>query len=176
VRIETERLVLRRWRADDIDPIAAILLDPAVARWLGDGPSREDVERAIERYERSWEARGFGRFAVEERATGALVGRVGIMRADAWTATPEKEELGWAIAPVRWGLGYASEAARASIHDGFARLGLRRILAFTLAENVASRRVMERCGMTERGTATWAGLPHVWYDVTPTGRRPPPET
>lgn len=161
--------MLRRWSADDVDSLAAILLDPAVARWLGHG-TPDDVERAIERYEHSWGEAGFGRFAVEERVTGALVGRVGIMREDTWTATREKEELGWAIAPAHWGLGYATEAAGAAIVDGFARVGLRRILAFTLPENVPSQRVMERCGMTPRGTTDWAGLPHVWYDLTPADR------
>lgn len=169
MRIETERLVLRRWHAEDVDPLAAILLDPAVARWLGH-EALDDVDRAIGRYERSWQEAGFGRFAVEERTTGALVGRVGIMREDAWTATPEKEEVGWAISPARWGLGYATEAARAAIADGFARVGLRRILAFALPHNTASRHVMARCGMTLRGTATWAGVPHVWCDLTPADR------
>lgn len=171
MRIETERLALRRWRAGDVDPLTEILLDPRVSQWLGGEGSRDDVAAAIQRYEHSWESLGFGRFAVEERATGELVGRVGIMRADAWSATPEKDEVGWVVAPSRWGHGYAGEAARAALADGLDRAGLPRIVAFTLPENVASRRVMEQCGMTERGEAEWAGLTHVWYDVTPP--RPP---
>jgi RimJ/RimL family protein N-acetyltransferase len=164
VRIETDRLVLRRWRPEDVAPLAEILLDPAVAEWLGD-PSWDDVERAIDRYERSWDLLGFGRFAVEERTTGRLVGRVGIMRQDGWVVTPQSDEIGWAIASDCWDRGYATEAARAAIADGFGRVGLPRVLSWTLPGNHASRRVMEKCGLVRQGIAGWAGLEHVWYAI-----------
>ncbi len=92
------------------------------------------------------------------------------MRVEAWTATPEKDEIGWVIAPSRWGAGYATEAAQSAIRDGFERVGLDRIVSFTLPENVASWRVMERCGMHRRGEAEWAGRMHIWYDATPSVR------
>lgn len=169
VRIETERLVLRRWHPDDVAALAAIVLHPEVAAWLGGG-SRDDVERAVERYEHSFEELGYGRFAVEDRATGELVGRVGIMRQDGWTTTPERDEVGWAVGHAHWGQGVATEAARAAIADGFERVGLGRILSWTLPENVASRRVMEKCGLAFRGNAAWAGLDHVWYALDAPGR------
>ena len=68
MRLETERLVLRRWLPDDVDPLAAILLHPDVVAWIGPaGANRDDVARAIERYDRHWEAHGFGRLAVVDR-------------------------------------------------------------------------------------------------------------
>jgi RimJ/RimL family protein N-acetyltransferase len=164
VRIETERLVLRRWTQDDVGPLSEILLAPAVAAWLGH-PSWDDVERTLAHYEHSWDTLGFGRFAVEERSTGRLVGRVAVMRQEGWVATPDSDEVGWAIVADCWGRGYATEAARAAITDGFERVGLRRILSWTLPDNDASRRVMEKCGLTLGGTAEWAGREHLWYAI-----------
>lgn len=144
--------------------LASILMHPDVATWVGER-SIDDVAMTIARYEHSWDTLGYGRFAVEDRATGALLGRVGVMRQDAWQATPEKDEVGWAIDRAGWGEGLATEAAAATLRDGFERVGLRRIVSFTLAENLASLRVMEKCGMTRMGTASWAGRPHVWCSI-----------
>jgi RimJ/RimL family protein N-acetyltransferase len=162
VRIETDRLVLRRWQLDDVEPLAAIRSHPEVARWLGQS-TLDDTRRVVERFEESFESRGFGRFAVEDRESGALVGWSGLMHAAAWEATPEKDEIGWLVAPDRWGEGLASEAARAALDDAFERVGLLRVIAFALPENEASIRVMERCGMSRGGLGAWHGRPHVWY-------------
>jgi RimJ/RimL family protein N-acetyltransferase len=117
---------------------------------------------------------GFGRFAVDDRHTGELVGRVGVMRQPDCMATEEKDEVGWVIAAGRWGEGLATEAAAASIRDSFHRVGLVRILSWTLPENVASRRVMEKCGLRFRGTADWKGREHIWYDARGAWPQPRP--
>lgn len=164
MKIETERLVLRRWRDDDLEPLARILLHPDVARWLDAADATiDDVARVIERYQKHWQELGFGRFAVEDRASGALVGRAGIMWENSWLAGACKHEVGWVIDPPRWGEGLATEAATAAIADGFARCHLDRVVAFTPPENLASRRVMEKCGLHLIGTASWNGRIHVWY-------------
>ena len=108
---------------------------------------------------------GFGRFAVAERATGMLLGRVGVMRHPDWAETPERDEVGWVIAAERWGEGLATEAAAAAITDVLGRVGLTRVLSWTLPENLASRRVMEKCGLRYAGTVAWKGREHVWYDL-----------
>ena len=96
VEIETERLVLRQLTPDHLEPLAAILLHPEVARWLGPpDASIDDVARAIDRYERHWETRCYGRLAVCDRVSGALLGRAGVMHEERWTATDCKDELGW---------------------------------------------------------------------------------
>lgn len=160
MRIETARLVLRRWEPDDVDTLFAFVIQPDIARWLPYG-TRDDAIAAIERYERSFEEHGFGRFAVIDRRTAELVGRVGLMHAPEWSAT---DEIGWAIARERWGDGLASEAAATAIDDAFDRVGLDRIVAWTTPD-VASQRVMETCGMRQGGSARWKGREHVWYDV-----------
>lgn len=164
LRIETPRLLLRRWRVADIDVLAELYADPAIERWLGP-LTRDDAQSTVMRYEHHWDIFGFGRFAVEDLGSGRLVGRVGVMRQPDWTETPEKDEVGWVIAADRWGEGLAGEAADAAIRDAFERVGLERVVSFTLPENAASRRVMEKCGLTYRGLASWKDRRHVWYDV-----------
>ena len=161
----TDRLLLREWHAGDVDRLVQIHDHPDVARMLG-RLTRADAAATIDRYSRHWELEGFGRFAVEDRASGRLVGRVGLMRQEEWTLTPENVEVGWTIDRSRWGEGLATEAALAAIADGFARAGLDRVLSWTLPHNAASRRVMEKCGLEPQGTAVWKGLEHVWYSVT----------
>jgi RimJ/RimL family protein N-acetyltransferase len=158
--------VLRRFSPDDVEPLAAILLHPDVARWLGPpGADRGDVARAMDRYERHWEAYGFGRLAVLDRATGALVGRTGLMRQPEWRPTACKDEIGWAVDRRRWGDGLATEAAAAALQDVFDRVGLEQVVSFALPANTASVRVMEKLGLARGGESEWKGTPHVWYSV-----------
>jgi len=164
LHIETERLVLRQWRPDDVDALLQIYAHPEVARWLGPA-TQDDVTTSIERYEHAWDVLGFGRWAVDDRASRRLVGRVGVMRQPSWGGSAVKDEIGWVVERARWGEGLATEAARAAVADVFARVGLPAVVSFALPENVASRRVMEHCGMRERGVALWAGRDHVWYSL-----------
>jgi RimJ/RimL family protein N-acetyltransferase len=164
MRIETARLVLRRWSEADVDDLAQLHSHPAVAAWLGP-LTREDAETAVARYQEHWVVHGFGRFAVADRETGALVGRVGVMHQPDWIATAEKDELGWVIAAGRWGQGLATEAATAALADVFGRVGLGRIVSWTTPDNLGSRRVMEKCGLQYRGSTAWKGRAHFWYDV-----------
>ncbi len=164
VRIETPRLVLRRWRPDDVGGLAEIYADPTIVGWLGP-LTRDDAAITVERYEHHWDVHGFGRFAVEDYRTGTFVGRVGIMRQPDWAETREQDEVGWVIRADRWGEGLATEAAAASIADAFDRVGLERVLSWTLPDNLASRRVMEKCGLAYGGATDWKGREHVWYDV-----------
>ena len=76
MQIETERLVLRRWVDADVEALARIHAEPAIAAWLGELP-RDDAAITVARYEHHWDVFGFGRFAVADRFTGMLVGRVG---------------------------------------------------------------------------------------------------
>jgi RimJ/RimL family protein N-acetyltransferase len=163
-QIETPRLVLRRWRAADVEALAAIHAHPEVARWLGP-LGRDDAAATVERYEHHWGVFGFGRFAVDDRATARLVGRVGVMRQPDWTTAPEKDEIGWVVRADRWGEGIATEAAAAAIADAFGRVGLERIISFALPENARSRSVMDKCGLAYRGHVAWKGREHVWYDL-----------
>ena len=164
MRIVTNRLVLRRWNADDAPALHALITDLRVAEWLGSADlTLADVPPWIETNELSFDERGYGRFAVVDRETGELVGRVGMAYAEQWHGTPEKEEIGWVIHPDRWGEGLATEAAAAVIADTFRRVGLERIVSFTMPTNIASRRVMEKLGFAFERDIVHRGLPHLLY-------------
>lgn len=147
MRIETARLVLRRWRADDdSEAFAAINADPAVARYLPGVMPRPISDALITRFEAHFAAHGFARWAVERRVDGALLGFVGgqVVHFDA-PFTPAVE-IGWRLGTQAWGHGYAREAAEATLRDLRQRLGLVDIVSFTVAANRASWGLMERLG------------------------------
>jgi RimJ/RimL family protein N-acetyltransferase len=154
VVIETERLVLRRWRMSDAEPFAAINADPAVMRWIGGGRvlGRGLSDDLIARFEKEWEERGFGLWAVGSRAEPeALLGFCGLTVPMFLPAVLPAVEVGWRLARAAWGRGYATEAARAALAYGFgAAVGMEEIIAIVDPSNARSLRVAEKLGMTAR--------------------------
>ena len=148
--LETERLLLRRFTADDAAHLCALDADPAVMRFLTGGiPTPCDAIRReiLPRFLRSYAAdEGYGYWAAIVRATGEFAGWFSLRPRGA--AYPDEAELGYRLRRESWGQGYAPEGASALIRKGFAEVGLRRIVATTYQDNVASRRVMEKIGLT----------------------------
>jgi RimJ/RimL family protein N-acetyltransferase len=144
--IETERLLLRRWREADIEPNTAMLADPASGRFItSDGKPVTDAFlgwRNAAIMAGHWTLHGFGMFVVEEKQTGSFVGRVGPWSPPGWPGF----EMGWGIASGFRGKGYAVEAATASIDWVFARFEIDRIIHCIDRENVASQGVARRLG------------------------------
>jgi RimJ/RimL family protein N-acetyltransferase len=142
--IETERLTLRLWNASDFDTYAAMCADPEVMRFLG-------PRRPLLRFEAwqtfasligHWHLRGFGMFAVVERTSGEVIGRIGPWEPEGW---PEFE-IGWTLRPSHWGKGYATEAVRASIQYAFSELGRQHLISIIDPENIRSIAVATRVG------------------------------
>lgn len=146
----TERLLLRRFTPADVDHLVALDGDPAVMRYLTGGAAtpRDVIERDIlPRFLRYYAAGdGFGFWAVIERARGDFLGWVHFRPPAA--ANPGEVELGYRLRQATWGRGYATEASRALIDRGFADFGVQRVVASTYQDNLGSRRVMEKVGMT----------------------------
>ena len=163
--VETERLLLRAWRESDLDPYARMCADPEVMRYLPRLLNREQSEEQVAGFVRHWEERGFGLWAMEHRATGAFVGFVGLLRQENWPEGEHKTEVGWRLERSFWGRGLATEGARASLRYGFEEMDLEGIISFTLPENAASRRVMEKAGLTLRGEVLWKDHELVWYAI-----------
>lgn len=163
--LTTERLRLRAWRLEDVEPMAAINVDSRVGEWLGGTIDLEETRARLQLYGYHWEEHGFGIWAVEERASGRLVGRTGLMHWDDWTAGPHDAEIGWTFDPAVWGKGYATEAARTVLDWAATQPGLRTIISITRPDNIASRRVMEKLGMIYRGETVWRGSSQVWYGI-----------
>jgi len=146
--METERLILRRWRERDWEPYVEMMLDAQVSDWIGGPFSRAEALSRIDKNEAALSEHGYGRMAMERRADGAFLGYCGLMPCGDTPPTPLGFEVGWSLARPAWGEGYATEAARAVFADGFARLGLAEILAFTGEKNLRSQAVMRRLAMT----------------------------
>ncbi|MFE6099341.1 GNAT family N-acetyltransferase [Streptomyces laurentii] len=149
VLLETPRLVLRRWRADDVVPMAAVNADPEVMRWIGDGSVRDEQQtrRGIEAMEREWHRQGFGLFAVEIRSTGELAGFTGLSVPDFMPELLPAVEIGWRLGRTYWGQGLATEAAAAALRFGFENCELGRIVSIVQLDNGASERIMTKLGM-----------------------------
>ena len=144
--IETERLLLRRPTEADVESPPAWLSDPEVMDWLGGvEPAAEVVRQWLDQ----WERFPTGKFLVELKSDGALVGRVGANYYDVqtWQRSPVGEpELGWALAREQWGHGYATEAARALRDWALGERGLNRLISLIQHGNVRSVRVAEKLG------------------------------
>jgi RimJ/RimL family protein N-acetyltransferase len=142
--VETERLTLRQLRASDVHAYAELCADPDVMKYIGDGGplSRDDAWRQLAMLIGHWELRGFGTWAVEEKATGSFVGRVGLHHPAGW---PEPE-IGWMLVRRVWGRGYAHEAANAAVGVAFDSLAWNRAISLIAPDNTRSIAVAERLG------------------------------
>ena len=164
---ETERLVVRDLTDADAEALYDMHRRDEVMRWL-DRTLSTGVADELARLER-WRAMRegpYGFFGIEERETRRLVG---VLVFKPFDDLPHLD-LGWRLNPDVWGRGYATEAARGAIERAFGELGLDELAATTLPDNVKSRAVMERLGMTYVGDCIHANLPHVLYLL----RRPDP--
>jgi ribosomal-protein-alanine N-acetyltransferase len=132
----------------DREPFAALNVDPAVMEYFPAPLSRRGSDHLIEMIENGFEQRGFGLWAVEVRATETFIGFTGLSEPSFESHFTPAVEIGWRLAREAWGEGYAAEAARASLAFGFEEIGFDQIVSFTSAENMRSRAVMERIGMT----------------------------
>ncbi|QIN85292.1 GNAT family N-acetyltransferase [Rubrobacter tropicus] len=159
VFLETERLLLRRFTEADADALCDLDADPEVMRFLTGGKPtpRDEIENEVlpaflGYYERF---AGFGFWAAIERSTGEFLGWFHFRP----SGDPDEVELGYRLRRSAWGKGYATEGSRALIRKGFTDLGVGRVVAETMAANVASRRVMEKSGLTHARTfhQEWPG-------------------
>jgi RimJ/RimL family protein N-acetyltransferase len=158
MRLETERLVLRKPEPGDLDGYAELWGDPEVVRYLsGTTLPRGEVPRAIDRMLGQWERHGVGLFSVLRKEDDRLVGRVGYLLWDPerWVNAMHEQldgelelEIGWTISSSLWGNGYATEAALACRDHAFSELGRDRVISLIAPENVASIRVAEKIGET----------------------------
>jgi len=151
--IETARLRLRGHGLADYQNCAALWGNAQVTRHIGGKPQTpEESWSRLLRYLGHWSLLGYGYWLIEERETGEFVGEVGIsdykrMMEPPLGCTPE---VGWVLAPPKQGQGYATEVVRAVVHWGMAHFGQRELACLISPENLASIRVANKCGFTER--------------------------
>lgn len=170
--IATQRLLLRGWREEDVEPFIRHTNTPAVMRWLGGVRDEADVRAMLLGKFAGWqEERGFTFWAVERRSDNVLLGFCGLKTADdAGTKIEGLHEVGWRLREDAWGQGFAREAASASLDFAFGRAGARQVVALTVAGNKPSWGLMERLGMTRRPEfdyegPDWAETPVIVYTI-----------
>ncbi len=147
--LRTERLILRDWRDDDIDPFTAMSQDPAVMEFFPKLLERDEVAAITKRVRAAIERNGFGFWALERDRE--LIGYCGISRVTFDAHFTPAVEIGWRLARHAWGHGYATEAARAALEHAWA-IGLQSIVAFLVPTNHRSAAVAERIGMVRDPT------------------------
>jgi RimJ/RimL family protein N-acetyltransferase len=150
LHLETPRLTLRQFVESDLDALAAMYADAESMRFLGTGgtANRQETWRAIGSMLGHWLLRGYGMWAVEERSSGSMVGRVGFIDPEGWPGF----ELGWMIERSRRGRGYAPEAASVALRYARDVLRKERVISLIRPQNVASIRVAEKIGQRHDGS------------------------
>ena len=147
-QIQTQRLKLRRWRKNDLEPFAALNSDPLVMEHFPSLMSEAETADMITRIERHFDEHGFGLWAVEHKASADLIGFTGLAAPSFEAPFMPAVEVGWRLAYEHWGNGYATEAAKAVLGFAFVEAGLDEVVSFATPANVRSTSVMERLGMT----------------------------
>lgn len=162
--IETERFLLRGYRPDDIEAFAAFYASPR-SRYVGGPMTAELACRAFMTYAGHWHVRGYGRWMVEEKATGATLGNVGLWYPDGW---PEPE-IGWTLFEGAEGRGVAHETALAARAYAYGTLGWSTAISLIASDNARSRALAERLGAVRDGDFTHEryGNLQVWRHPSP---------
>ena len=143
--LETDRLYMRRFRTNDLDVFSQILGQDEVGQWLprGRGYTKDEVEKFLDNVAKHWQEKGYGIWAVIEKESGKIIGHCGLN----YVKQNDEVEVLYGFGKEYWGLGYATEAAKAALSFGFEKIGLDRIVAFAKIDNIASRRVIEKIGL-----------------------------
>ncbi len=162
--IETERLKLRPFSEGDVAAFCELSQDPEVVRYVGDRrvPTLQEAWRAIAGWIGHWALRGYGQWAIEERTSGQLIGRAGIINPAEWPGP----EVGYLLGKAWWGHGYATEAARAAMDWGFEQIGFAELISLIDPANAPSIAVATRLGETLRSEADLWGHTFLIYGIT----------
>ncbi len=145
--IETDRLLLRRWRESDLAPFAAMNADPEVMEYFPGALDRDRSDALARAADDSFEQNGYGLWAVQVKDGEPFIGFVGLHHVSNDIPVRGSTEVGWRLARSAWGKGYAPEAAQAGLSFGFEKCGLGEIVSFTSLLNERSQRVMQKIGM-----------------------------
>jgi RimJ/RimL family protein N-acetyltransferase len=157
--IRTERLLMRRWVGEDLEPCALMNTEPEVVEYLAGPSTRVESAAFIEEMEGSFAEHDFGLWALELPCEASFVGCAGLLQVREGMPFAPAVEIGWRLARPWWGRGLATEAAMGATSYAFAELGLGELVAYTAERNERSRRVMDRLGMRRD---VWGDFRHPW--------------
>ena len=160
--IDTARLHLRQFTPGDLDELYPIFSEPEVVKYMktGNPVSREETECALLSIIKHWAKHGFGRWAVIHKETQRLIGYGGLRNLYGMP------ELVYLLDRPFWGVGLATELATACLQWGFEKRPFERVVAITRPENTASRRVMDKVGMSYEKDMSYHGIEVVQYSIS----------
>jgi [ribosomal protein S5]-alanine N-acetyltransferase len=163
--LNTRRLRVREFAAEDLDVLAAMVADEEQMRFYPRRRTRDEAWAWISRNLRLYEEHGFGFWLIESRSTSMFLGYCGIrplVIEGVW-----EMEIGWHTTKMAWNQGIATEVALAVRDLAFTRFSQPRLMALIHPDNLASRRVADKIGMCEQGTIVVEGDPYVTYAIEP---------
>jgi RimJ/RimL family protein N-acetyltransferase len=170
--VQTERLLMRRWRDTDREPFAALNADPQTMVYFASTLNRAASDAFVDQIEARFEQQGFGLWALEVVGDGRFIGYTGLNPLPPEVPAGGGMEIGWRLDRRAWHRGYATEAARAALSIAFDGAGLREIWSMTAVLNEPSQAVMRRIGLTEAGRFDHPRIPaghrlapHVMYHL-----------
>ncbi len=163
-QLETQRLLLRGFGEEDLDAYAEMCRNIDVMRYIGNGKplSREESWRNMAMIVGHWQLRGYGMWAIEERLTGEMIGRVGCWQPEGWTGF----EIGWTLRQAYWGRGFATEGAKAAMDYAFEKLQRSHVISLIRPQNAASIRVAQKLGEKLEGKIELFGSEAVIYRIS----------
>lgn len=173
VALTTERLILRQWSKEDLEPFAQLNGNPQVMEFFPALLTQLQSDALAVRFKTGIELSGWGMWAATLKKPDVFIGFIGLLQVDPPYPFAPAVEVGWRLLPAYWGQGLATEGALASLHFGFTTLALSEIVSMTAVQNTRSRHVMERIGMHFSGEFDHPKLPpesplrrHVLYRIT----------
>ena len=158
--LETDRLILRDWKDDDIDAFARMNADPIVMEYFPRRLDEKATARLVGRFQDHFEKHGYGPYALELKKTSEFIGFVGLHQVEFEAHFTPAVEIAWRLDYGFWGQGYATEAANAVIENAFEKLGLKEIVGYAVHDNEAALHIMEKVGMKrdEKGDFDYPNL------------------
>lgn len=166
VILETDHFILRQCTLEDIDAYLKFWNDPQVMQFIGDGTwggGRQKVEEFITKNILGYKPNpGLGSWAVIDKSSAELVGEAGLVA----VGGSDEVDAGYILRKDYWGKGYGTELLKGLLRFGFKNLELNKIIAVAHPDNIASARVMQKCGMTYCGLGFYYNRPSVKYAIT----------
>ena len=149
---QSERLGFRNWRETDLAALVKLNKDERVMEYFPSAPSEADSRQFFLKMQKMFEAKAYCYFAVDLLDTGQFIGFIGLSDQAYESPFTPCVDIGWRISPEHWGYGYATEGAIRCLDYGFNRLGMTSIISVAPAVNLKSIRIMEKIGMTKKGS------------------------
>lgn len=165
--LQTPNLILRPWASSDADRLFTILQEADMFKYFPQtrAPERPWVDKYIQQHIAHWKERGYGHWAVIDRADGEVIGWNGLE----YLPETDETEVAYLLSRQVWGRGYATEAANAAVQFGLGNCHLHQIIGLVHPDNLASIRVLEKIGLVFVNRATYWGMEFLRYVTASSG-------